>query len=115
MNVGYVFVGLLIILGIVLAPMAVYTTRLCVRLKKYHHELWESLGSPMPGLANRYKDQTRILRFLRLRQYESLKDEETKHLAACTRLAARVFLTYIFVGSAMVFGIVLIGKYWTMP
>src|SRR6266851_7774410 len=72
MNVGYVFFGLLIILGIVFAPMAVYTTLLCVR-KKYHHELWLSLGSPMPGLANRYKDQTRILRFLRLRQYASLK------------------------------------------
>jgi len=112
MNVGYVFFGLLIILGIVFAPMAVYTTLLCVRLKKYHHELWLSLGSPMPGLANRYKDQTRILRFLRLRQYASLKDEETERLAAGTRLAGRVFLAYIFAGSAVVFGIVLIGKYW---
>jgi hypothetical protein len=69
----------------------------------------------MPGLANRYKDQTRILRFLRLRQYASLKDEETKRLAAGTRLADRVFLAYIFVGSAVVFGIVLIGKYWKTP
>jgi len=86
--------------------------RMCLRLKKHHHELWVSLGSPMPGLANRYKDQTRLLRFLRLRQYESLNDEKTKRLAAGTRLASRVFLAYVFVGSAVVFGIVLIGKYW---
>jgi hypothetical protein len=111
-DIGHVFVGLLTILGIVFAPMAVYTTLLCVLLKKYHHELWLSLGSPMPGFANRYKDQTSILRFLRLRQYESLTDELTKRLAAAARLAGRVFLAYIFVGSAVVFGIVLIGKYW---
>jgi hypothetical protein len=111
-DVGYVFVGPLIILGIVFALMAVYTTLLCMRLKKHHHELWLSLGSPMPGLANRSKDQTKILRFLRLRQYASLKDEETKRLAAGTRFAGRVFLAYIFAGSALVFGIVLIGKYW---
>jgi hypothetical protein len=115
MNVGYVFVGLLIILGIVFALMAVYTTLLCMRLKKHHHELWLSLGSPMPGLANRSKDQTKILRFLRLRQYASLKDEETRRLAAGTRLASRMFLAYVFVGSALVLGIVLISKYWKTP
>jgi len=114
-DVGYVFVGRLILLALFFAPFAIYTTRMCLRLKKHHHELWVSLGSPMPGLANRYKDQTRLLRFLRLLQYESLNDEKTKRLAAGTRLASRVFMAYVFGGSAVVFGIVLIGKYWKTP
>jgi hypothetical protein len=109
MNVGYVFGGLLAVLGVLVAATAVITTRLCLRLKKYHNALWQSLGRPMPG--DRYRNGTRFLRFLRLRQYETLHDESTKHIAAWARAANKVLLTYIFVGSAVVFAVILVDKY----
>jgi hypothetical protein len=110
MSVGYLFGGLLAALGVLGATTAVFTTRLCLRLKKYHNALWQSLGRPMPGL-DRYRNQTRFLRFLRLRQYETLHDESTKHLAACARAANKALLIYIFVGSAVVFAVILVDKY----
>jgi hypothetical protein len=111
-SLGYLFAGMLLVLAVVLAILAVFSTRLCWRLMKHHHALWVSLGSPMIG-DRRF--HTEMLRFLRLRRYESLTDETTKRLAAATRLASRVFLAYIFAGSAVVFGIALIGKYRKTP
>jgi hypothetical protein len=112
LSLGYLFAAMLVVLGVLLIILAVYSTRLCRRLMKHHNALWVSLGSPLPGDRGFH---TAYLRFLRLRQYESLKDEKTKRLAAGARLTSRVFLAYVFVGSAVVFGIVLAGKYWKTP
>ena len=53
MTVTNLFVGLCICLGIVCLPLAVFQTRLCLRLKHHHTELWTTLGQPMPGFDNR--------------------------------------------------------------
>jgi hypothetical protein len=92
--------------------MVACSSWLCWRLMKHHNALWVSLGSPLPGDRGFH---TAYPRFLRLRQYESLTDGTTRRLAAGTRLASRMFLAHVFVGSAVVFGIVLAGKYWKTP
>jgi len=88
----------------------VCATRLCVRLEKYHHELWVSLGRPKFG-GNHNFNHTAYLRYLRLRQYESLSDETTRRFAGYTRAANKVFLIYTFIGTGAVFVIILVHKY----
>jgi hypothetical protein len=102
LNLGYLFAGMMVIVGVLLLAVAVFTTCLCIRLKNHHHSLWLSLDRPMPG-DRRY--QTKYLRFLRLRQYESLGDSGTRRLAAWARMVNTVFLIYVFAGSAVGVGL----------
>jgi hypothetical protein len=112
LSLGYVFDSMLVVLSVLLVVLGVSSTRLCWHLMKHHNALWVCLGSPMIG-DRRF--QTELLRFPRLRQYESLEDDKTKQLAVGARTAGRVFLIYVFVGSAAILAIVLAGKYWTTP
>jgi hypothetical protein len=109
LSLGYLFAGMVVVLGVLAVVMVVCSSWLCWRSMRHHNALWVSLGSPMIG-DRRF--HTEMLRFLRLRRYESLADEKTKRLAVATRLASRAFLVYVFAGSAVVFGIVIAGKYW---
>ena len=108
--IGHIFLGLLLGEGLVGAAMIFCTARFCLRLEKHHHELWGSLGRPRFG-GNRNLNHTKYLRFLRLRQYASLRDDTTRRLAQYTRAANKVFLTYTFVASGAVFAVIFLHNY----
>ena len=104
----HIFLGLLVSEGLIATAMAVCAMRLCLRLERHHHELFVSLGRPMLGGR---RTATEYLRFLRLRQYNSLSDGTTRRLARYARTANKAFLAFTFAASGTVFAIIVVHKY----
>jgi hypothetical protein len=112
MNFGSVLVGLLVLLIVLSAFYAIMSTWLCLRLKRHHEALWISLGRPMPALANRFTGHASYLRFLRLRQYQSLADPTTQFIAVRTRIASRALVYYVVAAPIVVLAFIVMDRVW---
>jgi hypothetical protein len=88
---------------------AIASAAFYVRLKRYEHEVWVALGSPMPSLdylaGMNWFGLTR--KFLREQGHRSLRDQRSAALGNLVSLTDRVFLWVAFLAFSTVGYIVL--------
>jgi hypothetical protein len=88
---------MLIILGTIQA-------KFILRVRRYHPDIWNSLGRPsfLPGLSpNRWEASRRINHYFYVRDFDSIGDAETRRLADRLWRVRRLFLRYVFGGTAV--------------
>jgi hypothetical protein len=83
-------IGLLI----AIAVSTIASVALCFRLKRFEHEVWLSIGSPMPkfGWMEDLGWFTATRRFLREKGHRSLRDQKSSSLGDLVVLTDRVLL-----------------------
>ena len=109
MHAEHVLLGCLIAFFATFAAVAVTNVAFFVRLKRYEHDVWLSLGSPMPTLdrAKGMRQFTEVRTFLKRKEHHLLRDQRSAGLGDLVVLTDRAFLAISFLISAIVGYIVL--------
>jgi hypothetical protein len=94
----------------VFVVVAICNIAFYVRLKRYEHEAWVSLGSPMPLVNLDTINFAQVRRFLGKGGHKSLRDPRSVHLGDLVLFTDRVFLGYIAVASISVFYVIFFVK-----
>ena len=94
----------------VLLVVAISNIAFYVRLKRYEHDAWVSLGSPMPFVNLDTFNFALVRRFLGKGAHKSFRDPRSVHLGNLVLFTDRVFLGYIAVASISVFYIIYFVK-----
>ena len=104
MRAEHVLIVCLVAFFIAFAVSTVASVAFYVRLKRHEHDVWISLGSPMPSFdylsGMNWFGLTR--RFLREKGHRSLRDQRSSSLGDLVVLTDRVFLCVIVLACATV-------------
>jgi hypothetical protein len=92
----------LLVLVLLISNVAFY-----VRLKRYEHDTWLSLGSPMLLTNLDTFNFALVRRFLREGGHKNLSDSRSAHLGGLVVVVDRVFLAYVAVAVSCVGYVVL--------
>jgi hypothetical protein len=92
----------LLVLVVLISNVAFY-----VRLKRFEHDTWISLGSPMPLTNLDTFNFAQVRRFLREGGHKSLSDSRSAYLGSVVLVVDRVFLVYAAVAVCCVGYVVL--------
>jgi len=108
----HVLFGCLIAFVAIFAAVAVSNTAFFLRLKRYEHDVWLSLGSPMPTLdrAKGMHQFTAVRAFLKRKEHHLLRDLRSASLGDLVVFTDRGFLVITFLVSAIAGYIVLFVK-----
>lgn len=103
----------LIVVCIALVVSAVASIAFLLRLKRYEHDVYLSLGSPLKPMLGKLVHLHRsagVLLFLREKSHYTLRDERSSRLGDIAVLANRILLGVIAVVSAISGYIILFVK-----
>jgi hypothetical protein len=93
-------------LGVVFLASAISNVWFYLRLKQHEHEVWVSIGSPMPIVNLHLNNFAQVRKFLGERRHKTLQDTKSVRLGNLVVITDRVFLGYIALASLSVFYII---------
>ena len=93
----HVLLACLIVLVVTSTASMVSSLAFIFRLKRYEHDVWLSLESPMSsyGTVTRLRQSAAVLRFLKDKSHHSLRDEKSVKLGDLMVLTNRILLGVI--------------------
>ena len=104
MKAEYVLLACLAVTLVAIAASTIASVAFCIRLKRFEHGVWLSLGSPMPEFGwmsdLTWFATTRI--FLREKRHRSLRDRKSTKLGDLVVITDRFLLGVAFVVTATV-------------
>jgi len=109
----HVLLACLVIFSITLAVSMVLSIAFLLRLKRYEHDVYLSLGSPltpMLGKIAHVRRSARTLLFLKNKAHHSLRDKRSSRLGDIVVLSNRILLGIIALVSGVTSYIVLFVK-----
>ena len=96
--------------AIVFLLMAAINVAFYLRLKRFEHDTWVSLGSPMPVVNLDMSNFADVRKFLRNGTHKALSDTRAAKLGNLVVIADRVFLGYIAIAAICIGCVVLFVK-----
>ena len=93
--------------GVTALLFTIVNTAFFMRLRRYEHATWESLGAPMTIVNIDKSNFAAVRTFLRSGAHRTLQDSKSAHLGRAVLVCDRIFLGYIAVASLVVGYVVL--------
>jgi hypothetical protein len=99
----HVLLACLIATLIAIAASTIVSVAFCIRLKQFEHDVWCTLGSPMPKFEWRGDIgwHAAIRRFVREKRHRSLRDQRSSSLGDLVVLTQRALIGVVVLALAV--------------